>query len=472
MSGIAMRGPGVKYGENKTKCDAAPQNLPIGEHFDPNLAAALGHKAVSGSLRQRGQSMAGSTDNIRPIGHRNGFDRIPSGVSVEDDEYDFDDYEAPRRSSARETAHAESRSIHDRLLYFAQRPSPAFDNVVMRADYALRAFMSFYRFRRLGGGGEVRNRPIKTNQRLYSGVHYESDHPQVRVFALSVVALLVLFESAANAYFFSKQSELGLVGGMFQAMAVSLANVAVGYFIIGFWGMRHATVPWRHHWPTKLMGMGAIAVGLVLVLTVALSAAHFRNILDLRAEGIELPTDVAFMSLIPGMQESCRAMMSGELGQSVGGAATSALCRPMGLHSLDALVLFILSLTIAAIAAFEGRRSDAAFPGLSDATRQLHRARDALKEALDDYYESYDDVVEDVRIMLQEDDAGGARFTADDRIALYRALDERVARYRRLLQTSPDILRDEFALPDEVVDLFTELEDERRTRLAAAPTDL
>jgi hypothetical protein len=343
------------------------------------------------------------------------------------------------------------------IRYFAERASPAFDEVVVEADYAARAAVSFWRFRQLGGDSGGKKARLAVGGGTSVGVHYVSDYPAVRVFHLSIIALLVLFESAANAYFFAQQSEFGLAGGLFQAAAVSLANVVTSYFIIGYWGLRHITVPWtwalpwdwtwRHY--TRLFGCLAILGGLTLVLLVNLSAAHYRNLIDLRAEGLAAPTE--FTATVPRFlydTEMCRAVLTSEIGQSIGSAATNAMCRPFALHSLDAMVLFALGMAIAALAAFEGRRSDSPFPGFSDAARVFERARISLRNALDEYYETYDEVVADAKKMFPQ-------FSVHDEIELRRRLDERVAPYQTLLTSDPDLLRDEFAVPSEVIERVT-----------------
>ena len=277
------------------------------------------------------------------------------------------------------TEHPEG--AQDDILYFAQRPSQEFDEVMLQADYAARATINFYRFRQLGGGRENKagenkghkstEKPMKLGRSTGRGIHYVSDHPQVRMFNFSVIILLVLFESAANAYFFARQSEFGISGGMFQAAAVSLANVSTSYFIIGFWGLRHASMPigdrsifnWDRRNVIRGFGVLAIILGVIMVLLVNLSAAHYRNILDLRAEGLPSPTE--FTTTWPRFfigQDTCDAILQSDIGQSIGSAATNAMCRPFALHSLDAMVLFALGLAISALAAFEGRRSDSPFP--------------------------------------------------------------------------------------------------------------
>lgn len=349
------------------------------------------------------------------------------------------------------------------IVYFADRPSTEYDEVVLQADYAARAAVSFYRFRQLGGGrnGTTDKTRMQFGRSTGRGIHYVSDHPQVRILNLSLIALLILFESAANAYFFAQQSEFGLSGGIFQAAAVSLANVSTSYFIIGFWGLRHASIatdPGKKFWEfdsrnvIKAFGMLAVAFGIIMVLLVNLSAAHYRNILDIRAtQGVDFQALNEHYVSFPRFfidADTCRTILQSKMGENLSSAATNAMCRPFALHSLDAMVLFALGLAISAIAAFEGRKADAAFPGFSDAARQIERARRDLQDALEDYYDSYEDVLEDA-----EKDLGA--LSPRQKIALRRAMDARVAPFRHLLETDPDIMRDEFDVPGEVVEHVT-----------------
>ncbi len=335
------------------------------------------------------------------------------------------------------------------LDYFAKRPTPEFDDVVLRADYAVRAYLSLYRFRRTGGAEPPRGKPIRSDQRLHMGVHYVTDHPPVRLFNLSLIALLIVFESAANAYFFGVSSDFGILGGLFQAAAVSLANVAVSYFIIGFWGLRHITAPFRYHWPKKLMGFLAIALGLTAIFAINLSAAHYRNLIDLQSVlNIDTLVIEGVRPILPGLGDWCASVLQPPLGTDLNAAAANAACRPLNLLSLDAVVLFALGMAIAALAAFEGRRSDAPFPGLSDAARQLEKSREDLRDALMDYYDSYEDLVDDLNDFLQKDDGEKVRITTNERVILYKALDEKVSSYRYLLETPLEELLAEFALQD------------------------
>lgn len=395
------------------------------------------------------------------------------------------------------------------LDYYATRPSAALDEVRLQADYLARSMTSFWRFRELGGGQRSPEAgPPKLGDHSGSGVHYVSDHPEVRILSLSFIFLLVIFESAANAYFFAKESEFGLFGGVFQAAAVSLANVATSYFIIGYWGLRHVSIPLRRGGPAnrdalavaglvlavigafytayagmnfgigwsfgagalmmiagaaavtlfriedsriyiKLFGLVAVGFGIIMVLLVNLSAAHYRNILDLQALGLEFPAGMQAVSFPRFFidPEVCSAVLGSEIGNTIGSAATNAMCRPFALHSLDAMVLFALGVAISALAAFEGRKADSAFPGLSDAARHFEGARRDLQFALEDYYDSYDDVMEEI-----EKDFGHT-LSGSEKVGLKARMDAAIANYRAMLETADALLTDEFDVDPAIVAL-------------------
>ncbi|MEL6414993.1 MAG: hypothetical protein AAFQ15_08655 [Pseudomonadota bacterium] len=371
------------------------------------------------------------------------------------------------------------------IVDLTKRPSDAYNQVILQADYTTRAALSFYRFRQLGGDYHLpakrrkkqpesgsneteaeqtpRHAKLKLGQNTGRGVHYISSHPKVPMLQMSIIALMIIFESAANAYFFAKESEFGLAGGIFQAAAVSLANVATAFFIVGYWGMRHISMPFdidnifsrRNLY--VVMGLVAIIVGLSLVFLVNLSAAHYRNILDMQALGQELPADLPTKVLPHFIVDPavCEKILSSPLGETIGSAATNAMCRPFALHSLDAMVLFALGLAIAAFAAFEGRRLDSPFPGFSDAARGLERARSDLQDALYDFEDSYEDVKERVlEVKYGPEEMDDKDLSAQEKMIIHRTMQEMVAPYQKLLRTTDDGLSDEFGLEHKIIDQF------------------
>jgi len=383
-----------------------------------------------------------------------------------------------------ETPSAANTLDEQDIVALTKRPSDAYNEVILQADYTTRAALSFYRFRQLGGDyhlprkkkqkataspqeGETeaspRHEKLKLNQTTGRGVHYISSHPKVPMLQMSIIALMIIFESAANAYFFAKQSEFGLAGGIFQAAAVSLANVATAFFIVGYWGMRHISMPidWENIFSRRnlyvLMGLIAIIIGLSLVFLVNLSAAHYRNILDMQALGQSLPEGLP-TTVLPHFIVNpavCEEILKSPLGDTIGSAATNAMCRPFALHSLDAMVLFALGLAIAAFAAFEGRRLDSPFPGFSDAARGLERARVELRDALYDFEDSYDDIKEVVlEVKYGEDEMEDKKLSPREKMIIHRTMAEMMAPYQELLRTTDDGLSDEFGLEHKIIDQF------------------
>jgi len=370
------------------------------------------------------------------------------------------------------------------IVDLTQRPSDAYNEVVLQADYTTRAALSFYRFRQLGGDYHVPSRrktssdntadskeepstrhpKLKLGQTTGRGVHYISSHPKVPMLQMSIIALMIIFESAANAYFFAKQSEFGLAGGIFQAAAVSLANVATAFFVIGYWGLRHISMPidrvnkFSRRNAYILMGLFAIFVGLGLVLLVNLSAAHYRNILDLEALNLNLPDNLPTKSWSPFFlieKDVCAGVLNSDIGATIGSAATNAMCRPFALHSLDAMVLFALGLAIAAFAAFEGRRLDSPFPGFSDAARGLESARNDLRDALFDFEDSYEDIKEVVlEVKYGEGDSEDKDLSPQEKMIIHRTMRDMMAPYIKLLRTTDDGLSDEFGLEHDIIDQF------------------
>ena len=370
------------------------------------------------------------------------------------------------------------------IVDLTRRPSDAYNEVVLQADYTTRAALSFYRFRQLGGdyhlpakrkkksaepGSEAENSQAARHPKLKlgattgRGVHYISSHPKVPMLQMSIIALMIIFESAANAYFFAKQSEFGLAGGIFQAAAVSLANVSTAFFIVGYWGMRHISMPFdtENIFSRRnlyvVMGFIAILTGLSLVFLVNLSAAHYRNILDMQALGQELPAGLP-TKVLPHFIVNpavCEAILSSDLGKTIGSAATNAMCRPFALHSLDAMVLFALGLAIAAFAAFEGRRLDSPFPGFSDSARGLERARIELRDALLDFEESYEDI-KDMVLEVKFGDEGmeNKDLNPREKMIIHRTMRDMMIPYQKLLRTTDDGLSDEFGLEHKIIDQF------------------
>ncbi len=186
-------------------------------------------------------------------------------------------------------------------------------------------------------------------------------YPKSHILHFSVLATLVLFEGLANAYFFSKGSDLGLLGGWLQAITVSFTNVIAAFFLIGFIGLRHMS---NRNKPV-IAALAAVGVGVTVAALglLNLTAAHFRDLLELNAATLAL-----------GGAETTGTVLTPVL---------DARANPFNLQTLEALLLFILGSTFAAIAAYKGRTFDDAIPGYGGVSRRLDAASRDLEKALE-----------------------------------------------------------------------------------------
>ena len=96
--------------------------------------------------------------------------------------------------------------------------------------------------------------------------------------------VLVLFEAFLNGSFFAKGSELGLVGGMTQALILSVLNVggAMLYAIFGLPRLVHRKVAW------KLVGAASTVIWVGWLVVVNLAIGHFRDLYAIYGDNLKM----------------------------------------------------------------------------------------------------------------------------------------------------------------------------------------
>jgi len=213
---------------------------------------------------------------------------------------------------------------------------------------------------------EARRDDLRSFRNKWNITDRAAIYPESHILHFSILAALVLFEGMANAYFFSTGSDLGLLGGWLQAITVSFTNVIAAFFLIGFLGMRQLS---NFHIGANMKQMGAgllalagIAVAAFALFGLNLTAAHFRDLLELNAATLAI-----------GGSETTGAVLSPVL---------EARTNPFGFQTLEALLLLILGVTFAIIAAYKGRTFDDVIPGYGGVTRRLVAASNALETAI------------------------------------------------------------------------------------------
>ena len=171
--------------------------------------------------------------------------------------------------------------------------------------------------------------------------------------------VVVVVESIFNAYFYAPISDLGLLGGLFTALFVSVVNIAFA-FIGGALGLRYLS----HIEPAKkLIGLFAFLLCLSICALVVTMSALFRGHADAM---------------------SANALDTGMLMTAAWRASVDSLMALDVLDLLASLHSFLLALVgaICMIVGFwKGRDFDDPYPGFGAAHRQRENAQIALDDA-------------------------------------------------------------------------------------------
>ncbi|MBR9826187.1 MAG: hypothetical protein GYB36_10345 [Alphaproteobacteria bacterium] len=194
-------------------------------------------------------------------------------------------------------------------------------------------------------GGAVRDENLHKVKPIAIAPQYGKSH----IMDFSILALIILVEGLANAYFFSKASDLGLLGGWMQAITVSGTNVLAAFFLAGFIGLRLTTNP--HRPAQRIAGWALFIVTVLALYALNMSAAQYRDLLEIHS------LQLAVGEVAP------QEMFLSDHGRQVADAANTAgagigfgnlAWGPFALQTLEARLLFLLGMTFAVIAAYKG----------------------------------------------------------------------------------------------------------------------
>lgn len=113
-----------------------------------------------------------------------------------------------------------------------------------------------------------------------NGLDISASYPPSRFLYFAIAFFLVVFETALSGQFFAKGNEFGLVGGYMTALAPSLLNVLIGYFL-GEFGFRLAI----NKSISKKIGGIALCILLPLaILFLNLLVTHYRSAVSIMAD--------------------------------------------------------------------------------------------------------------------------------------------------------------------------------------------
>jgi hypothetical protein len=193
---------------------------------------------------------------------------------------------------------------------------------------------------------------------------------------LLVIALLVVAEIVANGYFLSGGNELGLVGGIIEALLFSVLNVGVAVFFALI------LVPNLYHRNIfrKLFGFLSLLAFFAWAAALNLGLAHYRE-----AAGTREPT-AAFA------QQARDAVMQ------------RLQSRPLDLDQFESWLLFAIGVLFALVALVDGLSLVDKFPGYQKVADTMRKARQAYADErrakiqdLSQVRQDYQDAVSELR---------------------------------------------------------------------------
>lgn len=170
--------------------------------------------------------------------------------------------------------------------------------------------------------------------------------------------LMIIIESAVNAYLFAQTNNLGLLGGLMAAFIVSIGNVTLSA-LLG-WGSRFINCRWVVNIFIKLVGLLFFLAWLGFAIIYNLGVAHFRDAVERIGEWREAGT----------------------------AAIQTIQLSPFSLYTMESYVLFILGLVISIVSFLKGYSYSDPYPGYSKVASDLVGAREEYVDYLEDSIET------------------------------------------------------------------------------------
>lgn len=193
---------------------------------------------------------------------------------------------------------------------------------------------------------------------------------------IGLAFIMIVIESAGNAYLFSQKNTLGILGGLMAAFLVSLGNVSFSSLL----GMaaRYINCAGVMNLLKKLSGLIFILIWLSFMVGYNLSVAHFRDAVERVGDWREAGTE----------------------------AIQTLIANPISLYTMESYVLLILGIFISIVAFLKGYNSSDPYPSYSKVASDVIDAReeyvDYLEDSIDTLAEHRDEAVVSLRLANDE----------------------------------------------------------------------
>ncbi|MFD1218384.1 ABC transporter permease [Microbulbifer celer] len=195
----------------------------------------------------------------------------------------------------------------------------------------------------------------------------EAVYRESRILHYSVIFFIVILETLLNAFFLSKGSELGLVGGFFQSFIISLVNLGFAAFIA--FALRNCL----HIDYLRKAGAALLLIAVIgAAATFVFGVGHYREALE------QDPFTASQMAI------------------------ASLLAEPLGIRDFNSWIMVIVSGIALILLAAKFFLVDDRYPGYTAITRRVRGLEDAWSEGYEQAVESINTAAEELQQELAE----------------------------------------------------------------------
>ncbi|QIL89730.1 hypothetical protein GNX18_08160 [Microbulbifer sp. SH-1] len=200
-----------------------------------------------------------------------------------------------------------------------------------------------------------------------NGLTREAEYRESKLMHYSVIFFIVILETMLNAFFLSRGSELGLVGGFFQAFIISLINL--GFAAILAVSLRNC---FHVNLARKTIAAMMLAAVVTLAVVFVLGVGHYREALE------QDPFTASQLAI-----QHLRA-------------------QPLAIDDFNSWIMVVVSGIALMLLCAKLFVVDDRYPGYTAITRRVRRLQQAWAEAHEDAIESVNEMADELHEMLAE----------------------------------------------------------------------
>jgi hypothetical protein len=193
-----------------------------------------------------------------------------------------------------------------------------------------------------------------------------------QIFKVGLILFLLAVETVINANFFAPATQQGLIGGAVMALAVSVVNLGVSFYI-GWKGIPLKNCVDKQQ---RFLGRASFVFWFLFILLVNLVAGHYREVLLLSVDDPLVSPGVAALSAF----------------------STS----PFGIADLTSWYLVLIGCFAATLAVVDGYNYDDPYPGYGDLWRRHHALTQEMSNEIEDQHDDLEEHFSELNSEFQQ----------------------------------------------------------------------